>query len=168
MEGGELAAESMDTLTELGDELTLGDIDGGRREKERGWGGVEAARVGSSRVAGAALGSPRGCWGGRRGCSLGRAFWSVPGVAARPWARFPRGTGFHASGGKRGSPAPGGFRRGQRPGEGPRVSALPGQRFRATSVGLPHAWSRRKAVGMWGPEPALPWVSGVGRGQGQR
>uniref|UniRef100_A0A8C3TNS8 Sterol regulatory element-binding protein 2 n=1 Tax=Catharus ustulatus TaxID=91951 RepID=A0A8C3TNS8_CATUS len=27
MEGGELAAESMDTLTELGDELTLGDID---------------------------------------------------------------------------------------------------------------------------------------------
>lgn len=58
MEGGELAAESMDTLTELGDELTLGDIDGRRRGKERG-GWVETARVGSPRISGGALRSPR-------------------------------------------------------------------------------------------------------------
>lgn len=31
MEAGELSMESMETLTELGDELTLGDIDGERR-----------------------------------------------------------------------------------------------------------------------------------------
>lgn len=36
MEGGELGVESMETLTELGDELTLGDIDGGRRGKGAG------------------------------------------------------------------------------------------------------------------------------------
>lgn len=41
MEGGELAVENMESLTELGDELTLGDIDGGRRGQGRGsaaWG----------------------------------------------------------------------------------------------------------------------------------
>lgn len=31
MEAGELSMENMETLTELGDELTLGDIDGERR-----------------------------------------------------------------------------------------------------------------------------------------
>lgn len=45
MEGGELGVENMESLTELGDELTLGDIDGGRRGK--GGGGGKAARVGS-------------------------------------------------------------------------------------------------------------------------
>lgn len=74
MEGGELATENMDTLTELGDELTLGDIDGGRRGKERGE-GVETARVGSQSVLGGAPGSPRG---GPR--LLGQEAW-----AGGPW-----------------------------------------------------------------------------------
>lgn len=39
MEGGELSAENMESLTELGDELTLGDIDGGRWGKGKGAGG---------------------------------------------------------------------------------------------------------------------------------
>lgn len=38
MEGGELGVENMESLTELGEELTLGDIDGGRRGKGRGTG----------------------------------------------------------------------------------------------------------------------------------
>lgn len=38
MEGGELGVENMESLTELGDELTLGDIDGGRRGKGGGGG----------------------------------------------------------------------------------------------------------------------------------
>lgn len=35
METGELSMENMETLTELGDELTLGDIDGERGVCER-------------------------------------------------------------------------------------------------------------------------------------
>lgn len=82
MEGGELAAEGMDTLTELGDELTLGDIDGRCREKERevGWRWRAWA---PHAFWGERSGFPmraRGCWGRRHGwVVLGSCFWSVQG-----------------------------------------------------------------------------------------
>lgn len=68
MEGGELAAESMDTLTELGDELTLGDIDGRRRGKERGMGWRQCAWA------------PHACWGSARVSPRGPAAAGVGGV----------------------------------------------------------------------------------------
>lgn len=101
MEGGELAAEGMDTLTELGDELTLGDIDGRRREKERGWGGDGAAglptRVGER--PGAFPRAGRGCWGGRRG---GWSLAPAPGACGRERGALSRaGCGARSAGSAR-------------------------------------------------------------------
>lgn len=113
MEGGELATENMDTLTELGDELTLGDIDGGRRGKEPGGWGGDGARGLPKRVGGSARVSPRGPAaagaGGVGRWSLDRAS-GVFGVGALP-TRY----GLPRVRGERASPCatiPGGHRRG--------------------------------------------------------
>lgn len=85
MEGGELAAEGMDTLTELGDELTLGDIDGRCREKERevGWRWRVWAPHACWRERSGLPARAHGCWGRRHGwVVLGSCFWSVRGGCA--------------------------------------------------------------------------------------
>lgn len=83
MEDGELGAENMEALTELGDELTLGDIDGGRRGKggERGWGGGARGWDGS-------WVSLRGVFPLRVGAQGGRT-----GLVPLRGVGFPRGTG---------------------------------------------------------------------------
>lgn len=53
MESGELGTEGMETLTELGDELTLGDIDG-----ERGAGRGRGARCRAARGLRGGAGEP--------------------------------------------------------------------------------------------------------------
>lgn len=85
MEGGELGAENMETLTELGDELTLGDIDGGRRGSRGGGGARGLPRRGACGVSrGLSVdlrlpGPPRGRGRGWRGSRL-----SLRGVSPTP------------------------------------------------------------------------------------
>lgn len=93
---GELGGlETMETLTELGDELTLGDIDG------EWWGGVGERAGGGGRARGG-----RG-YGGARGCACAHLLTHSPPPASpvsrgrnwrarspRPSATLPRAAGF--------------------------------------------------------------------------